>query len=127
MEQAGRNSEAGELEGEEISRATDEEGESEVSGTAESEPDQESLLPRDAAFDYQQRWEVIQAAFIDEPRESVSDADRLVEEVMGHVSDLFEEQRQALETQWAEGEASTEELRLALRRYRSFFERLLSA
>ncbi len=116
-----------EVEHDQTDRTTGEDGESTSSGTARTEADQERLIPGDSAFDYQQRWEVIQAGFIDEPRESVSEADRLVEEVMGRVSDRFEEQRRALEEQWAQGEASTEDLRLALRRYRAFFERLLSA
>lgn len=116
-----------EVEQDQTDRTTAEDGESSSSGTARTEADQERLIPGDTAFDYQQRWEVIQAGFIDEPRESVSEADRLVEEVMGRVSDRFEEQRRALEEQWAQGEPSTEDLRLALRRYRAFFERLLSA
>ena len=65
--------------------------------------------------------------FVDEPRGSVERADELVAQVMQRLAQSFSEQRSELEKQWdASDEISTEELRLALRRYRSFFERLLS-
>ena len=69
----------------------------------------------------------MQTGFVDEPRAAVEQADALVAEVMKRLADSFATERQALEQQWSRGDdVSTEELRLALRRYRSFFDRLLS-
>jgi hypothetical protein len=73
------------------------------------------------------RWESLQVAFVDEPRHAVEEADRLVTETVESLSKGFAAEREKLEKQWHRGEdVSTEDLRLALRRYRSFFERLLS-
>lgn len=74
------------------------------------------------------RWESIQSTFVDEPRESVEQADALVTDVIKRLTSTFQETRDSLETQVGEAEnPSTEELRVGLQRYRSFFERLLSA
>jgi hypothetical protein len=73
------------------------------------------------------RWETLQINFVDEPKHSVEEADRLVSETINTLSKGFAAEREKLEQQWHRGEeVSTEDLRLALRRYRSFFERLLS-
>jgi DNA-binding ferritin-like protein len=73
------------------------------------------------------RWESIQTSFVDEPQQSVEKADALVKDVMKRLTRTFEETREALETQFAEAdEVSTEDLRIGLQRYRSFFERLLT-
>ena len=86
------------------------------------------LLPESDTAGYQQRWESIQTRFVDAPRESVGDADALVSEVIQRLSSRFAEEREQLEGRWRSGsEVSTEELRQLLRRYRSFFHRLLSA
>jgi len=74
------------------------------------------------------RWQSVQVIFVDEPRRAVEDADRLVRDVMDRLTQVFSSQRDDLEKTWhAGGEASTEDLRVALQRYRSFFERLLAA
>jgi hypothetical protein len=74
------------------------------------------------------RWESIQSTFVDEPRESVEQADALVTDVIKRLTRTFQETKDSLETQLGEAEnPSTEELRVGLQRYRSFFERLLSA
>jgi hypothetical protein len=86
----------------------------------------EPLVPE--SFGFESRWDAIQAGFVDEPRRSVAEADALVAEVIDEISAAFAGVRAALEEQWSEGgEASTEDLRQAFRRYRSFFQRLLSA
>ena len=73
-------------------------------------------------------WDAIQTKFIDEPRKSVEEADVLVASTIKRLADSFANARAGLEGQWARGgDVSTEDLRLALRRYRSFFDRLLSA
>jgi hypothetical protein len=74
------------------------------------------------------RWEEIQIRFVDDPRRAVEDADQLVALVMQRLADGFAEERERLEGQWGRGEdVGTEDLRVALQRYRSFFRRLLSA
>jgi hypothetical protein len=79
-----------------------------------------------AASDLRDRWTDVQTGFVDEPRSAVEAADSLVAEVMKRLADGFATERQALEQQWSRGDdVSTEDLRLALRRYRSFFDRLL--
>ena len=74
------------------------------------------------------QWKDIQAEFVDEPRRAVQDADALVAELMQRLAETFANEREQLESQWAGGDdVSTEDLRHGLRRYRSFFERLLAA
>jgi hypothetical protein len=76
---------------------------------------------------FQARWEEIQVRFVDEPRGAVEDADALVATVMQRLAEGFAQERERLEAQWGRGEdISTEDLRVALQRYRSFFQRLLS-
>jgi len=87
----------------------------------------ESLLPKDQIDELRAHWDTIQASFVDEPGGAVKDADALVASAIGQISEAFAEQRAQLEKQWSRGdEISTEDLRLALQRYRSFFSRLLS-
>jgi hypothetical protein len=89
----------------------------------ESEP----LLAAEHSADFQLRWEQVQTRFVDEPRGAVEDADELVANLMQQLAEGFAQARERLEAQWGRGEAiSTEDLRVALKRYRSFFQRLLS-
>ena|ERR1041384_482923 len=86
-----------------------------------------ALLPADAVQDFRSKWEKIQSGFVDEPHSAVEEADRLVEAANKRLSEVFAEERAKLERQWDKGaEVSTEDLRIALQRYRSFFDRLLS-
>jgi hypothetical protein len=73
---------------------------------------------------FRAQWRDLQAGFVDNPKEAVQGADRLVEDVLRSLTDVFNAHKQELETQWQGGE--TEELRVALRRYRSFFDQLLN-
>ena len=76
---------------------------------------------------FHSRWEAIQTGFVDEPRTAVEQADALVAEVMKRLAEVFADERTALEQQWGRGDnVSTEDLRVALKRYRSFFQRLLA-
>lgn len=85
------------------------------------------LMKTEDEENFRSRWNSIQTGFVDEPRGSVEQADELVAELMQHLARSFSDQRSNLETQWQRSEqVSTEELRGALRRYRSFFDRLLS-
>jgi hypothetical protein len=86
------------------------------------------LLASEDTESFRQRWENLQAGFVDEPRQIVEQADELVGELMQQLSEGFRHKRSHLEAQWEKGDdVSTEELRVALTRYRSFFNRLLSA
>ena len=90
--------------------------------------DREPLLPADQGDRFTSRWQEIQASFVDRPREAVAEADSLVADLMQRLAAGFSDERERLEGQWDQGDdVSTEELRVALTRYRSFFERLLSA
>ena len=74
------------------------------------------------------RWNDIQANFVDEPRQAVEQADALVSETIERLTKSFSQARSGLEGQWSQGEeVSTEDLRVAIKRYRSFFNRLLAA
>lgn len=92
------------------------------------EPEREPLLPTDQSGRFTGRWQEIQASFVDQPRRSVEEADRLVADLMQQLAASFADERNRLEEQWDRGDdVSTEDLRLALTHYRSFFDRLLSA
>ncbi len=85
------------------------------------------LFESDRASDLKDRWRRVQGDFVDDPRKAVKAADALVEEVIRDLTTLFTDERTQLETRLErEKEMSTEDLRIALRRYRYFFERLLS-
>ena len=85
-----------------------------------------TLFPENEAKDFHTRWTEIQTAFVDEPRRAVEQADSLVAEVIKRLANSFAEERSKLEGQWGRGDnVSTEDLRVALQRYRAFFDRLL--
>ncbi len=87
----------------------------------------EEFFPPDRRAQLKGTWVDIQSAFIDEPKRAVQNADGLVKEILGAVSQKFESARHSLEVEWNRGEqASTEALRIALQRYRALFDRLLS-
>jgi len=76
--------------------------------------------------DFRSQWSTIQTGFVDEPRRTVEGADKLVASVMQRLAEGFTHERSDLEKQWQRGDnVSTEDLRVALQRYRSFFDRLL--
>jgi hypothetical protein len=94
---------------------------------AVSDDDGAPLFPQEDAERFRHRWMDIQVGFVDEPRSAVEQADGLVAESIKRLAEVFAEERAQLETQWGRGDdVSTEDLRQALRRYRSFFSRLLS-
>ena len=85
------------------------------------------LLSEELSTTFQRRWKEVQTRFVDEPRGAVEDADGLVANLMQQLAEGFAQERERLEAQWGRGEdISTEDLRVALQRYRSFFQRLLS-
>lgn len=92
-----------------------------------SDDEAPQLLTDDEDQAFRGRWQKIQNRFVDDPREAVHDADALVADVMQTLATTFAQHKKDLEEQWGQGEqVETEELRRALRRYRSFFNRLLS-
>lgn len=95
---------------------------------SQEKPSAQALVEPARARDYRERWTSIQAVFVDQPKDAVQKADDLVEEVVHELTDVFGRERSDLEKQWSSGEqVSTEQLRVALQRYRTFFEQLLSA
>jgi hypothetical protein len=86
-----------------------------------------ALFPAEVAKDFRARWDAVQSSFVDDPKQAVRQGDELVAQVMKSLADTFAKERAQLEGQLDQpDEASTENLRVALRRYRSFFKRLLS-
>ncbi len=98
--------------------------------TAEVITEDEQLAPLfspDAAKEFRSRWDGIQSSFVDDPKRAVRQGDELVAQVLKSLTETFSNERSRLEGQLDQSDkASTENLRVALRRYRSFFERLLS-
>jgi len=86
----------------------------------------EGLLSREESEHFRTRWNEIQGKFVDEPRSAVQQADALVSEVVEQITQMFANEHSSLESQWKQGnDVSTEDLRKALQRYRSFFNRLV--
>jgi hypothetical protein len=95
--------------------------------SAAAEDSSAPLFPTAEATELRSRWDSVQVGFVDEPRRAVEQADALVAAAMKRLAEIFAEERARLEGQWDRGDSvSTEDLRLALRRYRSFFGRVLS-
>ena len=112
--------------GDESLTARTERSESGAEPSAESSS-AKSLFADEDLSSLRSRWDDVQAAFVDDPKQCVQKADALVAKVVEQLTAGFSDARSRLEAQWARGEdASTEDLRLALKRYREFFQRLLS-
>lgn len=94
-------------------------------GTRSEDEAPQLLMPEDEEA-FRTRWQAVQSKFVDDPRDAVHTADALVADVMQKLATTFADHKQELEGQWNRGEqANTEDLRQALRHYRSFFNRLL--
>ncbi|HJV60334.1 MAG TPA: hypothetical protein VJ743_05270 [Albitalea sp.] len=85
-----------------------------------------ALFPPDKAQEFRSRWDEVQIGFVDDPQRAVRQADELVAQVMKNLAETFAGQRAHFEGEGAADGASTEAMRVALRRYRSFFQRLLA-
>jgi hypothetical protein len=97
-----------------------------TAATAAQEPNLPLFVQSDTQ-DFRSRWERIQSGFVDEPRTAVVKADELVANTIKRLAEVFATERHRMETEWDKTDnVSTEDLRIALRRYRSFFDRLLS-
>jgi hypothetical protein len=106
-----------------VSKTVDEDAVGQDGGDAEP---LEPLLDLNDAEQFRGRWQSIQVTFVDEPKDSVEKADELVTELMEQLAQTFQQERRSLESELDRDDVSTEDLRVALKRYRSFFERLLS-
>lgn len=96
--------------------------------TPATEEQRRPLLADEELDGFRGRWDAVQVGFVDEPRGSVQQADALVAELMQRLAQTFSDERTSLESQWEQGaDVSTEDLRVAMQRYRSFFDRLLRA
>ena len=85
-----------------------------------------ALFNREESEQFRERWNEIQGKFVDEPRSAVQQADKLVSDVIEQVTQMFASEHRLLESQWNQGnDVSTEDLRIALQHYRSFFNRLV--
>jgi len=85
------------------------------------------LFPEDIANDFRSKWDRIQTGFVDEPRSAVQQADELVAQAIKRLAESFASERNRLESHWDRGDqVNTEDLRIALQTYRSFFQRLLA-
>ena len=133
MQDRGRESDTASLDREDLSTA-DLVGRTGAQGTADvarerrqSDESAQPLFPGQEAQELRDRWQSIQGGFVDEPRKAVEAADNLVAAAMKRLAEVFASERNRLESQWDRGDdVSTEDLRIALQRYRSFFDRLLS-
>ena len=109
--------------GDSVSEAAPAQGAPQASNESHPGP----LFSPEEAANLRSKWDEIQVGFVDEPRHSVQEADSLVAATMKRLAEQFAAERSGLEGQWDRGsDVSTEDLRIALRRYRSFFGRLLS-
>jgi hypothetical protein len=99
-----------------------------VQETRRAGTEHQPLFATDQSERFTNRWQEIQTSFVDQPRDAVAEADSLVADLMQRLAASFSQERERLEAQWDRGDdVSTEDLRVALTRYRSFFDRLLSA
>jgi hypothetical protein len=95
--------------------------------TADAAEERVPLFAADKTEEHRSRWQAIQIDFVDDPRRAVEQADGLVAQVMKELAEAFSAERAGLERSWERGDdISTEELRITLQRYRSFFDRLLT-
>jgi len=98
-----------------------------ANGQQQTRPEPSALFLEDVANDLRTRWQDIQTGFVDEPRKAVEQADELVAQAIKRLAERFAEERNRLEQSWDRGDqVNTEDLRVALQTYRSFFQRLLS-
>lgn len=133
-ERKDRTVDTAQMGGEDVTQKDSREEETRTSGSpvagqdADARGEHEPLLPGEHTARFTTRWQEIQSSFVDEPRDAVAEADALVADLMQRLAASFSNERERLEAQWGRGDdVSTEDLRVALTRYRSFFDRLLSA
>lgn len=100
-------------------------GDVETPATSGGDVETPALIDEEKVTGFRDRWQHVQTGFVDDPKQAVQQADELVAAVISALATTFAEHKSELEGQWQQGEPATEELRIALRRYRSFFDQLL--
>lgn len=111
----------------ELLNGTDERKELVQTNQAQNDSRNEPLFVHDEAEHFRSEWMRVQGMFVDDPRRAVEEADQLVASAIKRLTEVFANERGRLEQEWGHKEdVSTEDFRQALRRYRSFFDRLLS-
>ncbi|MEO8654704.1 MAG: hypothetical protein ABI409_11330 [Ramlibacter sp.] len=108
----------------ELRRGEDIPGENRNATTATQGEQLAPLFLPQTVQEFRSRWDEVQIGFVDDPTQAVRRADELVAQVMKNLAETFAHERSALEGEL--DQSDTEHLRMALRRYRSFFQRLLS-
>jgi hypothetical protein len=95
--------------------------------SVDADPENTSLFSVEETGEFRSRWNTVQVGFVDEPRRAVEEADKLVASAIQRLAQVFAAERTKLEGEFKRGDnVSTEDLRVALQQYRSFFSRLLS-
>jgi hypothetical protein len=97
-----------------------------VISPAKEQTETQSFLPEERMSILRKEWEDVQASFVDDPRSAVNKANHLVDQLVDELTTTFTNERTSLEGQWSGGNVDTEALRVALQRYREFFNRLLA-
>ena len=87
--------------------------------------DAATLFEADAAQGFRDRWRDVQLRFVDDPRAAAGEAQSLVEEAIRALSEALAAQKEKLGGWQGAGEADTEQLRVAVRQYRDFLDRVL--
>ncbi|MEU4249878.1 hypothetical protein AB0F15_20960 [Amycolatopsis sp. NPDC026612] len=100
-------------------------GDVETPARSDEDVETQALIDEEKVSGFRDRWQNVQVGFVDDPKQAVRQADELVAGVISALATTFAEHKSELESQWQQGEPATEELRIALRRYRSFFDQLL--
>ena len=83
------------------------------------------LLSAERSAEFKRRWRDLQADFVDDPQHAVREAGDLSREILWALSDTIADTDQVDRWQAADGTSGTEDLRIALRQYRSLVDRLL--
>ncbi|TDC72741.1 hypothetical protein E1193_27070 [Micromonospora sp. KC606] len=84
-----------------------------------------TLFEADVAQGFRDRWREVQLRFVDDPRAAVGEAQSLVEEAIQALSAALSAQKQRIGGGQDAGSADTEQLRVAVRQYRDFLDRVL--
>jgi hypothetical protein len=111
--------------GSETADATDATGTTQPAPRHDDGDEAPPLIDEEKITGFRDRWQGVQTGFVDDPQRAVREADELVAGVISALATTFAEHKSELEGQWQQGEPATEDLRIALRRYRAFFDQLL--
>jgi hypothetical protein len=103
-------------------------------GTTETGREATPLFPHDESDKFELQLQHAVSGFVDGPRTAVEEADHVLEELTGRLTEAVAQRRRTLRGSWQSMDAAgdqpgtstdTEQLRLALRDYRELAERLL--